>query len=67
MFTFMKFIGYYHLKTNSSEEIVFQRNTKLVNEAHSDAKYVGSPIDRQFTASYCISLGGNLVTWRSKK
>ena len=36
-------------------------------EAYTDADYVGSPVDRRSTSGYCIFLGGNFVTWRSKK
>jgi len=36
-------------------------------EAYTDADYAGSLIDRRSTSGYCTFLGGNLVTWRSKK
>lgn len=36
-------------------------------EAYTNADYAGSIVDRRSTSSYCILLGGNLVTWRSKK
>jgi hypothetical protein len=36
-------------------------------EAYTDADYAGSLIDRRSTTGYCTFLGGNLVTWRSKK
>ena len=32
-----------------------------------DAKWGGSPIDMRSTTRYCAFLGGNLITWRSKK
>ena len=32
-----------------------------------DADYAGSIVDRRSTIGYCMFLGGNLVTWRSKK
>ncbi|RDX60349.1 hypothetical protein CR513_61513, partial [Mucuna pruriens] len=34
---------------------------------HTDADYAGSIVDRRSTSRYCMFLGGNLVTWRSKK
>jgi len=34
---------------------------------YSDADYARSIVDRRSTTGYCMFLGGNLVTWRSKK
>ncbi|GMP34631.1 hypothetical protein CsSME_00007421 [Camellia sinensis var. sinensis] len=34
---------------------------------HTHADYAGSVDDRRLTSGYCTLLGGNLVTWRSKK
>ena len=36
-------------------------------ECYSYADCVGSKIDRRFTMGYCVFVGGNLVSWRSKK
>ncbi|KAL6323249.1 hypothetical protein AAG906_029256 [Vitis piasezkii] len=36
-------------------------------EAYSDADWAESIVDRRSTSRYCTFLGGNLVTWRSKK
>lgn len=45
----------------------FKKNGHLKIEGCSDADYVGSKDDRLSTSGYCTYLGGNLVTWRSKK
>lgn len=34
---------------------------------YTDAHWVGSMEYRRSTTGYCIFIGGNLVTWRSKK
>lgn len=39
----------------------------LMLQAYIDVDYPGSLIDRRSTSRYCTFLGGNLVTWRSKK
>ena len=46
---------------------MFRRNTGTALEAYTNADYAGSPVDRRSTTGYCTFLGGNLVTWRSKK
>ena len=47
--------------------ILFIRNKNVSLEAYIDVDYAGSIIDRRSTIGYCTSLGGNLVTWKSKK
>lgn len=49
--------------------ILFKRNEGggLVIETYIDADYARSIIDRILTSGYCTLLGGNLVTWISKK
>ncbi|XP_019094533.1 PREDICTED: uncharacterized protein LOC109129941 [Camelina sativa] len=41
------------------------KNTELV--AYCDDNYAGDRGDRRSTTGYCTFLGGNLVTWKSKK
>ncbi|KAG7559405.1 Integrase catalytic core [Arabidopsis thaliana x Arabidopsis arenosa] len=41
------------------------KNTELVG--YCDADYAGDTKDRRSTTDYCTFIGGNLVTWRSKK
>ena len=35
--------------------------------AYTDADWAGNAIDRKSTTGYCTFVGGNIVTWKSKK
>ncbi|RVW83727.1 Retrovirus-related Pol polyprotein from transposon RE1 [Vitis vinifera] len=57
----------HYLKGNLEKGILFKKNNTLALEAYTDADFAGSLVDRRSTTGYCTFLGGNLVTWRSKK
>ena len=57
----------HYLKGNPGKGILFKKNNTLALEAYTDADYAGSLVDRRSTTGYCTFLGGNLVTWRSKR
>ncbi|KAK2981315.1 hypothetical protein RJ640_007016 [Escallonia rubra] len=56
-----------YLKGSPGRGILFRKGTNMELEAYTDADYAGSLTDRRSTSGYCTFLGGNLVTWRSKK
>ena len=50
------------------EEDYYSLNeTSLDVEAFTDADWVSCVDDKRSTLGYCTFLGGNLITWRSKK
>ncbi|XP_042495154.1 uncharacterized mitochondrial protein AtMg00810-like [Macadamia integrifolia] len=56
-----------YLKSSPGKGLLYARNNHLRIEGYSDAEWAGSISDRRSTSSYCTFVGGNLVTWRSKK
>ncbi|KAM7507575.1 hypothetical protein LguiA_018028 [Lonicera macranthoides] len=56
-----------YLKGSPGKGILFGCHGHLRVEAYTDADWAGSVIDRRSTSGYCAFVGGNLVSWRSKK
>lgn len=61
----MRIIRY--LKGCPGKGITFKKNGHLDVSGFTDADWAGSVSDRRSTAGYFTFVGGNLVTWRSKK
>jgi hypothetical protein len=61
----MRIIRY--LKGAPGRGIQFKKNGHLDVMGYTDADWAGSITDRRSTAGYFTYVGGNLVTWRSKK
>jgi hypothetical protein len=63
--------AFYHilryLKSSPGKELLFSQHDHLKIKAYTDADWAGSIMDRRSTSGYCTFVGGNLVTWRSKK
>ncbi|PKA57434.1 Retrovirus-related Pol polyprotein from transposon TNT 1-94 [Apostasia shenzhenica] len=56
-----------YLKGCPGQGILFSPNDHLKVECYTDADWGGSLDDRKSTSGYCTFVGGNLVTWRSKR
>ncbi|XP_019082678.1 PREDICTED: uncharacterized protein LOC109125488 [Camelina sativa] len=56
-----------YIKSSSGQRIWMGRNESTELVGYCDADYAGDREDRRSTTCYCTFLGGNLVTWKSKK
>ena len=56
-----------YLKATPGKGLLFAKKGDLNVEGYTDADWAGSILDRRSTSGYFTFVGGNLVTWRSKK
>ncbi|KAJ9558569.1 hypothetical protein OSB04_013183, partial [Centaurea solstitialis] len=56
-----------YLKGAPGLGILYQNHDHHVIEGFTDADYDGDPTSRRSTTGYCVFVGGNLVSWKSKK
>ena len=56
-----------YLKGASGRGILYSNHEHNRVECFTDADWVGSKEDRSSTSGYCVFVGGNLVSWKSKK
>ncbi|XP_068666553.1 secreted RxLR effector protein 161-like [Aristolochia californica] len=55
-----------YLKSSPGKGLMFSRNHHLRVEGYTNVEWVGNISDRR-TSCYFMFVGGNLITWRSKK
>jgi len=56
-----------YLKSAPEKGLLFSNHGHLKVKGYTDADWARSVDDRRSTAGYFTFVGGNLVTWRSKK
>jgi hypothetical protein len=56
-----------YLKGTPRRGLWFKKNGHLDLEEYCDADWISSRDDRRSTSGYCVFVGGNLVSWQSKK
>ncbi|GAU39772.1 hypothetical protein TSUD_220160 [Trifolium subterraneum] len=56
-----------YLKGTPGKGLLFKNRGHIQVEAYTDADWAGNINDRRSTSGYCTFVGGNFVTWRSKK
>ncbi|XP_075074543.1 uncharacterized protein LOC142162130 [Nicotiana tabacum] len=56
-----------YLKRSPGRGLVYKNNEHTNIEYFTDADWAGSKADRRSTTGYYVSVGGNLISWKSKK
>ncbi|KAK3004952.1 hypothetical protein RJ639_020199 [Escallonia herrerae] len=56
-----------YLKSSPGKGLMFRKHHHLDIDGYTDADWAGNATDRRSTSGYFKFVGGNLVTWRSKK
>ncbi|XP_058764751.1 uncharacterized mitochondrial protein AtMg00810-like [Vicia villosa] len=56
-----------YIKCAPGKGLVYEDKAHTQIVGYSDADCAGSPIDRRSTSGYCVLVGGNLISWKSKK
>jgi Reverse transcriptase (RNA-dependent DNA polymerase) len=56
-----------YLKNAPGKGLIFRKNGHLNIEGYCDSDWASCPDDRKSTSGYCMFVGGNLISWKSKK
>ncbi|KAM1736212.1 hypothetical protein ACFX12_014589 [Malus domestica] len=56
-----------YLKGSVGRGILMQNNAHTHILGYTDTDWAGNSLDRKSTTGFCIFVGGNLVSWKSKK
>jgi len=55
-----------YIKGSHGKGLLYGSNNHTRVVCYSDADWAGSPSDRRSTSEYCVSISGNLISWKSK-
>jgi hypothetical protein len=56
-----------YLKGSPGRGLLFKANVRLNIDGYCDADWASCLDDGRSTSGFCVFVGGNLVSWRSKK
>jgi len=56
-----------YIKRSPGKGLLYGSNNHTRVVCYSDANWAESPFDRRSTSGYCVSIGGNLISWKIKK
>ena len=57
----------HYIKGTPGQGVLYENRGHTQVIGYSDADWAGSPTDRRSTSGYCVFIGGNLISWKSKK
>ena len=56
-----------YIKGTPGQGVLYENRGHTQVVRYSDAEWAGSPTDRRSTSGYFVFIGGNLISWKSKK
>ncbi|RVW70040.1 Retrovirus-related Pol polyprotein from transposon RE2 [Vitis vinifera] len=56
-----------YIKSTPGQGVLYKNRGHTQVVGYTDADWAGSPTDRRSTSGYCVFIGGNLISWKSKK
>ena len=56
-----------YIKGTLGQWVLYENKGHTQIVGYCDADWAGSPAHRCSTSRYCVFIGGNLVSWKSKK
>ena len=56
-----------YVKGTSGQKLLYENRCHTQIVGYSDADWAGSPVDRHSKSGYCVFIGCNLISWKSKK
>ncbi|RVW96586.1 Retrovirus-related Pol polyprotein from transposon RE2 [Vitis vinifera] len=56
-----------YIKSTLGQGVLYENRGHTQVVGYTDADWAGSPTDRRSTSGYYVFIGGNLISWKSKK
>ncbi|RVW22780.1 Retrovirus-related Pol polyprotein from transposon RE1 [Vitis vinifera] len=56
-----------YIKSTPGQGVLYENRGHTQVVGYTNVDWAGSPTDRRSTLGYCVFIGGNLISWKSKK